>query len=170
MSLSAGGQVAGRVTDRSNGAALGGVEVDIYDSHQSFITSTCTASDGSYTLNGLASGTYYVGFNNGCGASNYLPQYDAGQASLDSATPVSVTAGQTTAINGAMQPGGQVTGTVTAKGSGAGLATSRWTSMSPHRRSSPRPARGRGGAYTVNGFRQAALDRFNAGSGPAIIC
>ena len=128
--LRPGGQMTGRVTDASTGAAIQNVEVDAYDSNGNFVNSTCTASDGSYTVSGLATGSYRVGFavsglSGFCGGSlqNYLPQFYNGKASLATADPVAVTAGSTsTGIDAALQPGGQITGKVTDASTGAAIA------------------------------------------------
>ena len=115
--MAAGGQVSGTVTDALSSAAVANVEVDVYASNSSLSTpvdTVCTASDGTYTVAGLATGSYYVGFNDGCGALNYAPQFYNGKSSLVSSDAVSVTAGSTTSsINAAMQAGGQISGTVT---------------------------------------------------------
>jgi 5-hydroxyisourate hydrolase-like protein (transthyretin family) len=110
--LAAGGQITGTVTDAVSHAPIENVEVDAYDSGGNFVASMCTAADGSYTLGGLATGSYSVDFTAGsfspaCAASpNYLPQsYN---------DPVAVTAGSTTSgIDAALAAGGQITGTVT---------------------------------------------------------
>ncbi len=109
--LAAGGQITGTVTDASTSAAVENVEVDAYDSGGSLVASSQTASDGTYTISGLPTGSYHVGFVAG---GNYVSQFYNGQATLTAADPVSVTAGSlTTGINAALAAGGQITGTVT---------------------------------------------------------
>ena len=82
-----------------------------------------TASDGTYTLTGLSTGSYDVEFSSCQSSDNYLTQWYKGASSQSSATPVPVTAGQTTTgIDAAMTPGGKITGTVTDSASpGSGL-------------------------------------------------
>ena len=127
--LQPGGQITGKVTDASSSAAIQNVQVDVFDSSGNVVNSACTASDGTYTVSGLATGSYHVGFDASgsfgfCGGSsqNYLPQFYNGKASLSSADPVSVTAGSTSSgINAALQPGGQITGKVTDASSSAAI-------------------------------------------------
>ncbi len=96
--LLAGGQLSGRVTDAITHAGLGGVGVDVYDTSGDFLTGAATAADGTYTVSGLASGSYRLGFQPVSG--NYLPQFYDGKPSLASADPVTVSAGSlTSAIN-----------------------------------------------------------------------
>jgi parallel beta-helix repeat protein len=51
---------AGRTLAASSGAGVSGATVELYNSGGSYVSSTTTASDGSYSFNGLAAGTYYV--------------------------------------------------------------------------------------------------------------
>jgi hypothetical protein len=110
--LAAGGQISGRVTDAASSLGVGSVDVDVYDAGQNFVTSTQTGADGTYTVSGLVTGTYEVGFVPTSG--NYLSQFFDGETSLAAADAVPVTAGATTlGINAALAPGGQISGTVT---------------------------------------------------------
>jgi hypothetical protein len=95
------------------------VDVVVFDSFDDFAASACTQADGTYQATDLAPGTYHLGFattsGEFCGASiDFLPQYYNGKSSLATANPVTVTSGGTTSnINAALQPGGQISGTVT---------------------------------------------------------
>ena len=82
-----------------------------------------TASNGTYSVGELPTGSYTVEFAPGCGdTGSYLPQWYNNESSAGSANPVPVTAGSTTSgINGALPPGGIITGTVTAAVGGANL-------------------------------------------------
>ena len=76
-----------------------------------------TDSNGEYTIDSLATGSYKVEFSPSSygDSKNYLDQFYNNQTSLDSATPINVTDGQPTPnINAVLQPGGQITGRVTA--------------------------------------------------------
>ncbi len=157
--MQAGGQVTGTVTDAVSGDPVSGIEVDVYSSNSSGsnpVDTACTASDGTYTVPGLTTGTYYVGFNDGCGASNYAPQFYNGKASLASADPVSVTTGTTTSsIDAAMQAGGQVTGTVTDAVSGdpvSGIEVRVYSSKTPGSRPVDTVCTASDGTYTVPGL------------------
>lgn len=113
--LSRGGIVSGTVTAATNGAALAGITVTVYNGNGTILGSTTTGTDGTYALGGLATGSYTIGFAPPASSGlNYLPQYYNNAASTSSATSVAVTAGQTTAgIDAALQAGGQITGVVT---------------------------------------------------------
>ncbi len=76
---------------------------------------------GEYTISGLASASYKVSFEPFEG--NYLFQYYNGKPSSTTATPVSVSApSATSSINAEVQPGGQITGKVSAVATHAGIA------------------------------------------------
>src|SRR5207244_4502853 len=116
--LQLGGQVSGTVTDASSHAAISDIDVEVMDSNGNDVSSACTAADGTYTVSGLSTGSYRVGFAQfqfDCGGtSNYQPQFYTAKPSQATADPVSVTAASTTPnINGALQLGGQISGTVT---------------------------------------------------------
>jgi 5-hydroxyisourate hydrolase-like protein (transthyretin family) len=122
--LQAGGQVTGKLTDAVTGAAAPNVMVWLYDASGNPVASTCSASDGTYRIGGLAGGEYRVYLADpvllpgSCGPPltepPYPPQYYSGKWSLGTADPVAVTVGTTTAgIDAALQVGGQITGEVT---------------------------------------------------------
>ena len=123
-----GGTITGTVTDTSSPTPndLQGICVNVYSAGggpSPSVKNTATAANGTYTLSGLAAGSYDVQFSTGCGnAGNYLTQWYDNESSQASANPVSVTAGGTTAsIDAAMAQGGTITGTVTAAVGGAAL-------------------------------------------------
>jgi 5-hydroxyisourate hydrolase-like protein (transthyretin family) len=121
QALPAGGTVTGTVTDATSGTGLAGVTVTLYNLYQQYLTSTTTGSDGTYSLPGLPTGTYEVGFSYGSGS--YVSTYYGGTQSLGSATPVSVTAGQTTgSISQALVRAGQIAGRVTDAATGTTIA------------------------------------------------
>ncbi|MEA2355513.1 MAG: hypothetical protein QOD61_1642, partial [Solirubrobacteraceae bacterium] len=109
--LAPGGQITGTVRDAA-GAPIPGASVTLYDRDRGFVTNTTAAGDGTYSLTGLATGTYYVGFVDTTGA--HVARYYNGRVDQAAADPVTVTAPQTTpGIDGALPTGGQITGTVT---------------------------------------------------------
>ncbi len=82
---------------------------------------TASNGGGEYTIVGLPSGSYKVEFFPSEG--NYLFQYFNGQSSPTTATPVAVTAPNTTSdVNAELHVGGQITGKVTVAAGGAALA------------------------------------------------
>ena len=111
--LEEGGFIAGRVTDASTGAALGGVLVCAISESGSLEQCVGTNPDGEYTSQVLASGDHKVMFLDG----KYTTQYYDDSASLAGATVVMVSAGQTTSgIDVAQQPAVTKTITKTTKG------------------------------------------------------
>ena len=112
--LAAGGTIAGTV--RGPSGPLGGVCVRVGESGMiGTLSSTRTATDGTYSITGLPAGTssYSVSFNAQCGATpqNYLSQ---------SVTGVTVTAGSTTPVDANFVAGGSITGTVSGPSGGLG--------------------------------------------------
>ena len=111
-----GGAISGTVTDSSS-ASVANICVGVYgaspsNSGTSFGSAT-TGVDGTYSVEGLATGTYTVELTS-CGAGNFANQWYSGAAAQATATTVTVTAGSTTsAINATMQAGGTISGTVT---------------------------------------------------------
>ncbi|HEY3383909.1 MAG TPA: carboxypeptidase regulatory-like domain-containing protein [Vicinamibacterales bacterium] len=128
FSLLTAGFISGTVRDAQTSAPLSNVRVYVYLADGSQYDYVTTLPDGTYrTYNGLATGTYYLRTWNW---SNYIDQLYAGTpcpnwvCSLSTGTPVSVTAGSTTAGRDfALAPGGSISGTVTAAGTGTPLAS-----------------------------------------------
>lgn len=115
-SLRAQGVITGTVTAASSHAALSGIEVEVYDAAGNVASTryTTTDDDGQYTVGGLPVGSYKVAFFDSISGNNYAPQDYNDQGSLGSASTVTVSAGATTSgIDAALQPGGQIAGTVT---------------------------------------------------------
>lgn len=110
------GAVVSGVVKNGQGNPVSGICVEVSGRHQS--GGKRTGNDGSYSVDALPTGSYKVGFSGGCGnAGSYAPQYYNGQPNRDSASPVQLTAGQTTTgIDAAMQPGATITGVVTDTG------------------------------------------------------
>ncbi|HQT99623.1 MAG TPA: carboxypeptidase-like regulatory domain-containing protein, partial [Acidimicrobiales bacterium] len=110
--MSAGGSITGTITD-SSGNDLAGVCVEASQSAGTSGSTTTSAADGTYTLSGLAVGSYVVTFFNCSPSTNVLTQYYNGVTVPASAKLVSVVAGSTTgSINAAMVSGATISGTV----------------------------------------------------------
>jgi len=112
-----GGQILGKITN-NEGKPLAGVFVSVFEAGGSSTAPVGviqqTDSNGDYTVSDLSSGSYKVKFSENPYLGNYAPQYYHAKSSWAEAEPVSVTAGSTTPeINAEMQPGGQISGTVT---------------------------------------------------------
>ena len=109
--LPTGGVISGVVSD-PHGKPLAGVCVF---SSSPYGGLSVTRSDGSYRLRQLFSGSYFVGFEGGCGnQQSVAPQAYRGDPTFLGPASISVTAGQvTTGIDAAMKPGVTIAGHVT---------------------------------------------------------
>jgi hypothetical protein len=111
-----GGEISGKVTDAATKAPVSGIEVCASGANAN-VSTNCVTTDasGNYALTRLAAAEYRVEFAPNFGApQNYLRQYYNGKATFSEATLVPVSAGTATSeVNAALQPGGQITGTVT---------------------------------------------------------
>jgi hypothetical protein len=120
VTLHPGGTVAGVVTaTSSSGPPVPGTCVEVISSNPANVGSfAITGANGSYQATGLATGSYQVYFGDPLcplGTPGLAPQWYDGQSVQAKATPVAVTAGQTTpSINAALQPDGEITGAVSA--------------------------------------------------------
>ena len=116
------GMIAGAVTVAATNAAPAAIEVDVYDMSGTFVAATATDANGRYSIGGLTTGSYKVGFLSTFGNADYAPQYYNTKGALTTADPVAVTSGQTTAnINAALGAGGRIAGTVSAAGTQAAI-------------------------------------------------
>jgi 5-hydroxyisourate hydrolase-like protein (transthyretin family) len=119
--LHTGGQIAGRVTDATTHAPLAEIDVCADETvGEHFGGCADTNSNGEYTISSLPSGSYEVSFYPSSEGSGYVGQVYNDKSSVAEATPVSVTAPNTTGgINAELAPvaeGGQISGTVTGPG------------------------------------------------------
>ena len=130
--LSDAGGISGTVDDSSSNP-LSDVEVEVLTQSGTYLSESYTLSDGTYSVVGLAPGTYdvcfYVSTDNeptgGSSTTGYLDQcYNDvswnGYLPPSGATTVQVTAGSTTSnVNAALADGGAISGTVDDTGSNA---------------------------------------------------
>lgn len=99
--LQVGGEVEGTVTDASTHKALPNAFVVALGPGEAVDGSAFTEASGHYTIVGLPTGSYEIGF----ASAHYIVQYYNDQSSFASANPVIVTQGSTTApINAALVP------------------------------------------------------------------
>ena len=122
VALAKGGSISGKVTVPA-GTALTAIYVNAYTAGPQpvYVASTPVAQDGTYSLPGLEAGSYKIGFNGNNSAALPLWYKDAG--SMESATPVAVTAGQDlTGIDATLLQGGSISGKVSAP---AGISTTQ---------------------------------------------
>lgn len=129
--LQPAGRIEGKVTATDLGGPLQGAEVCAAKAGaEYFLSVRCgsAAADGSYTIGGLAAGSYAVRFAGGYGggsSSNYLTQFYDDHPSYPEADPVAVSVGTaTTDIDAELRPGAKITGTVVDAVSKAGLPAS----------------------------------------------
>jgi protocatechuate 3,4-dioxygenase beta subunit len=111
--ITGGGGISGTVIDSSNNP-YPGVSVVLYDSTGKEVAGSYATTDwsGNYAISGLESGTYYVQFN--VYSSGMPPIWYGGTSTQQGATPVTVTAPDTTiGIDGQLGVGGSISGTVT---------------------------------------------------------
>ena len=127
--LQPGGQITGTVT--ADGSPVAGAYVSAYPAGGccGYGGGTTTASDGTYTIDTLAPGSYVVSVS----AQSFVPQYYDGATDYASATAVAVTSGGTTSgIDFALSAGGAIEGTVRDTGGGplAGAYVSAYNTSS----------------------------------------
>ena len=116
--------IAGTVRSKS-GRRLAGICVWAYPPGNYFAgTGVTTSRRGNYSFAGiLEAGRYLVQFTGGCGkGGNYAPQWWKDSATQGKATILKLKAGQmATHVNGSLGPGGTLSGTVRAGGTGTRL-------------------------------------------------
>ena len=114
--------MAGSVTFGSPAGPAAGTCVEVVSSSQSNIGGVgFVGANGQYVVSGLAPGSYTVEFNDPIcqlfGPANLAPQWYNDQPTQATANAVTVTVGNTTTgIDAALQPDGQISGTVTGPG------------------------------------------------------
>lgn len=121
--LQEGGEIEGKVNSAS--APLNEIEVCASEAVTEFsVRCGITNAEGEYTIVGLPTSEYYVAFTVAFeGEQNFAPQFYDGAASVAQAKLVSVTAKTTKAgIDAVLTPGGQITGSVSSRATGAPLA------------------------------------------------
>jgi hypothetical protein len=95
FSLAIGGKISGVVTRDSDNQPVSGLYVHAYDySTGNYLGFAQTQADGSYSTTGLPAGNYKVEVNTS--GTDYIREYYNNTYNFSSATPVQVTAGQTT--------------------------------------------------------------------------
>ena len=171
--LALAGAIRGTITN-SAGKPLGGQCVDLTPVSQDEalgISGTAgTNKKGRYTAGGLLPGRYVVQLGD-CGSGRYAPEWYKNQTTIGHATPVRVTAGQTTTgVSAALGQGGSISGTV-AGPSGKPLANVCVYAYSRATQAFGSARTNRSGAYRITGLATGGylLDFAPCGSGmPAL--
>lgn len=123
FALVLGGSISGTVTDDVSSAGLDAVTVQIYDASGLPREMVLTASDGTYSVGGLATGTFYARVL----SPTHLDElYDdvpcAFGCSVETGTGIPVALGaETSGVDFALTLGGSITGTVTDAASASAL-------------------------------------------------
>jgi hypothetical protein len=127
FSLAKEGLITGTVRRAANGTGIGTIQVAIYNANTSLVTTVATASDGTYVVKGLATGTYlartYHLFGDtstvdyvtelygGVSCPTRLPERDC---RILASAPIAVTAGASTSgVDFLLDKGASITGKVT---------------------------------------------------------
>ncbi|WP_136057458.1 carboxypeptidase-like regulatory domain-containing protein [Microbacterium sp. K24] len=111
-SLAVGGGIQGVVTREDDDTPLENVSVQALDERNEIVGATQTDASGAYDLGGLPTGSYRVRF--GAPDAETLSEFWESAYNWDTATPVSIVEGQTTAgMDAALATAGYITGTVT---------------------------------------------------------
>jgi hypothetical protein len=133
VDLATGGILGGRVTGSDGNAPLRDVRVWLYGppsvsidpcgtTQRTYLDLEYTDANGIYTFTQLATGNYYVEFDPPSNTP-YVSEYFIDKPSLNSATPISLTAGSViTSIDAVLQRSGAITGRVISDDTGLGLA------------------------------------------------
>ena len=93
--MAVGGVVSGLVTDAVSGDPIEGVQVCPFQGSEEATGCDFTDVDGKYSISGLATGSYKIGFTPGFGDGTHARQYYDGKATLAAANAVAVTEGGT---------------------------------------------------------------------------
>ena len=125
ITLTRSASISGTVNG-SGATPLASVSVSAYDASGTFAGGANTSASGTYSITGLAAGSYKLDFAPQFGSSvalTYAPQWYLGQSSQGSANSIVLTAGQfSTGDNATLVAGGDITGQVT-NGSAAAVAS-----------------------------------------------
>jgi hypothetical protein len=120
FSLALGGTISGKVTRDSDGTGISGVPIQAFDSSWNSFKFAGTDSSGSYSVDGLPAGNYYIKTRNTLG---FVDEYYNNVSTQSAATAVAVTVGiNTSNINFGLAPGGSISGKVTRDSDGTGIS------------------------------------------------
>lgn len=156
FALTRGGSIAGAVTATATGAPLAGVGIGCYDATGLLAGLATTDAAGSYTVQGLPTGTYFA-------RAQADPPY-AGElynellcpapgCTVTSGTAIAVTAGAIrSGINFSLALTGEISGTVTARETGSPIANAGIGVFTAAGQPAGSASTDAAGEYTVNGL------------------
>jgi len=116
--LNLGASVSGRITRDADGTGISDVVVNVYDSAGYWVAASGSNRAGWYSVANVPEGNVYLRVTNNQG---YIDEYYDNALSLNSATPVGVTAGMDTTVNFQLTIGGSVSGRVVRDSDGQGV-------------------------------------------------
>ncbi|MEX0800723.1 MAG: carboxypeptidase regulatory-like domain-containing protein [Dehalococcoidia bacterium] len=121
VALAVGGAISGTIFEEGSGTPLQACAF-VYSTFDGFLGQAFADEFGNYSMGGLPTGDYKVEF--GCGGFTHLGEWYDNQPNFDSADIVAVTLGaDTPEIDGALTPGGSISGAITDEASGDPLAS-----------------------------------------------
>jgi hypothetical protein len=119
-SVALSGSISGVVISDPEGSPIQNIRIRAYDSNKSFIQETTTNSAGSYSIELLDSGTYYL---QAAGSNLYFGEYYSNSASLSTATPITVSLeNDTSGVNFILVEAGSISGRITCEDDNTGLS------------------------------------------------
>ncbi len=149
--LAAAGHITGTVTADAGGAPLRNICVDASDYETGGYGRSRTATDGTYEIGGLPTGSYRVTFYDCYGADYVTEVFD--DTYSGSAVAVTVTGGQTTSgIDAGLATAGHIAGRVTADAGGAPLGNICVSASAPEGYSYGSDRTGPDGTYDLGGL------------------
>ena len=150
FTLSAGGTISGTVTRESGGTAISGADVSAHSDTGGWGHAT-TATDGTYSITGLPSGSYRVRVE--ASSQGFAEEFYNNTTDWEQATKVAVTPGQTAAsINFALAGGGSISGTVTKQSDGTPVSDADVWADSYDGRGGNGTRTGSDGTFTITGL------------------
>ncbi|MCU1404490.1 MAG: hypothetical protein JWQ43_793 [Glaciihabitans sp.] len=153
--LAAAGVITGTVSDKA-GAAVADLEVTVYSANGSSVANGTTGSNGKYSVGGLPTGSYRVGFGtSNIGDSAFIARWWKDAATFETATAVSVVAGKSIAgINATLTQGASISGTILHAGAGEDIPTGYAYIYSSDKNWLGSTRTGTGGEFTIGGLPQ----------------
>ncbi len=165
------GKITGKVTNAATEAPIAGIEVCAFPktsgeepggggeteeegTEEELAQCPTTAANGEYTISGLASGEYIVGFGSPFMSElNYVTQFYNGKSAYAEAQPVTVTAGgAVSGIDAKLAEGGRIAGRVTDASTGAAIERAIVCAFGSNPESGGCAFTNANGEYTITGL------------------